>query len=114
MKIFIPQEIVDRWVASDRVDLSGEVLTFRGRPVALRMVPGYFFDRVSGGTDDAHGLLGRAKAGAAIAALGAEAYMNSVILGETAYDVEPGFLAKPIDIACARQVLVATLLQAGC
>jgi hypothetical protein len=113
VKVFIPQDVVDSWVTADKVELSGEVMTFRGLGLALRMVPGFYFDHVSGGSDEGHNLLGRAKAKAAIAAMGAEAYMNSVILGETAYEVEAGFVAKPIDPACTRGALVAALSQAG-
>jgi hypothetical protein len=113
VKVFIPQDVVDSWVTADKVELSGEVMTFRGLGVALRMVPGYYFDHVAGGSDEGHNLLGRAKAKAAIAAMGAEAYMNSVILGETAYEVEAGFVAKPLDPACTRAALVAALSQTG-
>ncbi len=113
VKVFIPQDIVDSWVTADKVELSGEVMTFRGHRVAVRMVPGYYFDHVAGGTDQGHDLLGRAKVKAAVAAMGAEAYMNSVILGETAYEVEAGFVAKPIDPACTREALVAAMSEAG-
>ncbi len=113
IKVFIPQEVVDRWITTDKVELAGEIMTFRGAGLALRMVPGYYFDHVSGGSDERYNLLGRAKAKAAIAALGAEAYMNSVLLGETAYEVEVGFVAKPLDSNCARQVVMAAMVQAG-
>ena len=113
VKVFIPQDVVDSWVTTDKVELSGEVLTFRGSRLALRMVPGYYFDHVAGGSDEGHNLLGRAKAKAAINALGAEAYMNSVILGETAYEVEAGFVAKALDPACTRAALAAALSTAG-
>ena len=112
-KVFIPQDVVDSWVTADRVDLAGEILTFRGVGLTLRMVPAYFFGQVSGGSDEGHNLLGKAKLKAAIAAMGAEAYMNSVILAETAYEAEPGFIAKPLDAACTRADLVAAMAQAG-
>jgi len=112
-KVFIPQDIVDSWVTADKVELSGEVMTFRGAGLALRMVPGYYFDRVAGGSDKGHDLLGRAKVKAAINAMGAEAYMNSVILGDTAYEVEAGFVAKPLDPTCSRANLVAVMSEAG-
>jgi hypothetical protein len=112
-KVFLPQDVVDIWVTADKVELAGEIMTFRGAGLALRLVPGYFFERLSGGSDEGHHLLGRAKMKAAVAAMGAEAYMSSVLLGETAYDVESGFIAKPIDAACTRQSLVAALAQAG-
>jgi hypothetical protein len=112
-KVFLPQDVVDNWVTADKVELAGAIMTFRGAGLSLRLVPGYFFQRVSGGSDEGHNLLGRAKMKAAVAALGAEAYLSSVLLGETAYDVESGFIAKPTDAACTRQTLVAALAQAG-
>lgn len=113
IKFFLPQEVVDSWITADKVELSGEIMTFRGLGVTLRMVPGYFFDHVSGGSDEEHLLLGKAKTKAAIAALGAEVYMNSIILGETSYEVEVGFVAKPVDATCSRQTLVAAITKAG-
>jgi hypothetical protein len=113
VKVFIPQDVVDSWVTADKVELAGEIMTFRSLGLSLRLVPGYFFGQVSGGSDEGHNLLGRAKLKAAIAAMGAEVYMNSVILAETAYEVESGFVAKPLDAACARADLIAAMSKAG-
>jgi hypothetical protein len=113
-KIFLPQDVVDSWITADKVELSGEVMTFRGQPVTVRLVPGYYFDHVAGGSDEGHELLGRAKSKAAVAALGAEVYMSSMILGETAYEVQAGFIAKPLDSACTLEAMVAALVEAGC
>jgi hypothetical protein len=113
VQVFIPQDVVDAWVKADQVELYGEVMTFCGPRLAMRMVPGYYFGRVAGGSDEGHNLLGRAKVKAAIDAMGAEAYMNSVILGETAYQVEAGFVAKALNPACTRDALVEALSKAG-
>lgn len=113
VKVFLPQRVVDSWITADKVELSGEIMTFHGSSLALRLVPGFYFDHVAGGTDEGHQLLGRVKSKAAVAALGAEVYMNSVILGETAYEVESGFVAKPLDSACPTQALLAVLAAAG-
>ncbi|MBN2577052.1 MAG: hypothetical protein JXP73_20990 [Deltaproteobacteria bacterium] len=113
VKCFLPQGVVDSWITADKVELSGEVMVFRGSSLSLRLVPGFYFDHVAGGRDEDHRLLGRVKSKAAVAALGAEVYMNSLILGETAYEVEAGFVAKPLDSACTRQALIAVLLAAG-
>ena len=113
VKIFIPQDVVDSWLTADKVELSGEIMTFRASGLAVRGLPGYYFDHVAGGSDEGHQLLGRAKMKAAIAAMGAEVYMNSVILGETAYEVEVGLLVKPMDASCSRMVVLAALAQAG-
>jgi hypothetical protein len=110
VKIFVPQDQVDTWVTTDKVDLAGEAMTFRQGRISLRVVPACFFKNVSVGSDQGHGLLGRAKTNAALSALGAEVCMNSVIIADTAYDVEPGIVAKPIDGACTRQALIAAML----
>jgi hypothetical protein len=96
VKLFIPQETVDSWLSAERVNLEGEMLQLPGGGLVLRLVPGCYFRSVQAGTDESFNLLGRVKAKAAISALGAEMFMNSVILGETAYEVEVGFVAKPV------------------
>lgn len=60
----------------------------------LRLETGVYFRSVATG-GDTNRLLGRIKAGQAVAALGGETYLNSVIMGDTAYEVEPGFVATP-------------------
>jgi len=111
-KIFIPQDQVDTWVTTDKVDVAGEIMTFRNSRISLRVVPACFFDHVSGGSDDGNALLGRVKTKAAVSALGAEVYMNSVIVGETAYDVVAGFVGKPLDPTCTRHAAVAAMVEA--
>ncbi|HEX7597287.1 MAG TPA: hypothetical protein VF518_03670 [Polyangia bacterium] len=96
VKLFIPQETLDSWLSSDRVNLNGEMLQLPGKGLLLRLVPGCYFKTVQDGSDQGLALLGKVKAKAAIAALGAEVYMNSVILGETAYEIDVGFVAKPV------------------
>jgi len=106
-KIFISQSTVDAWVAADRADVAGDVLTLRGVAGALRLAAASLFSSVSAGSDEAQKLLGRVKAEQAIAALGGEVYLTSVILGETAYEVEPGFLATPAPAEAAPALVKA-------
>ena len=113
LKVFFPQDVVDAWISADKVEVSGEFMSFRGRGLSLRMVPGFYFDHVAGGSDEGNQLLGRAKSKAALSALGAEVYMNSMILGETAYEVVAGFIAKPVDSKCTREELLQALAEAG-
>jgi hypothetical protein len=102
-KVFISQGVIDSWVSSDQAEISGSQLSFRARPGTLELVPASLFKRISAGKTDPHSLVGEE----AILALGGEAYMTSVLLGETAYDVEPGFLGAlaPADT----QAVVETL-----
>lgn len=94
-KIFVSQSTIDAWVSSEKADLAGSALTLRGGGATLELDPASLFMSVSGG-DDAKGLIGKVKSASALLAMGAEAYMTSVLLGETAYDVESGFLAVPL------------------
>ena len=96
VKFFIPQETIDSWLSVERVNLEGEMLQLPGDGLVLRLVPGCYFMNVQAGSDQPFNLLGKVKTKAAVCALGAEVYMNSVILGETAYEVEVGFVAKSV------------------
>ena len=113
VKLFIPQETIDSWLSVERVNLEGEMLQLPGGDLVLRLVPGCYFMSVQAGSDRSFNILGKVKTKAAVSALGAEVYMNSVILGETAYEVDAGFVATPIHPSCTRAVLVAALAQAG-
>lgn len=107
VKVFIAQAVIDAWVAADRVDVSGPVMSLRGSPGAWELRPASWFVNISAGSDEAQRLLGKVKDEEAVAALGGEAYMSSVIVGETAYEVQPGFLATPAAGAPARPLLAA-------
>lgn len=102
-KLFISQSVIDSWLTADAVELAQDVLTIgpKGSPGTrkLRLMPAFRFLRLASGGEDLHGLLGKVKEEQAILQLGAEPYMNSVILGEAAYDVEPGFLAGALDFS---------------
>lgn len=112
VKIFIPQDQVDTWVTTEKVDLAGEIMTFRKSRISLRVVPAYFFDHASAGSDAALALVGRVKTKAAVHALGAQVDQRSIIVGETAYDVQAGFVGKPIDGTCTRDAVVAAVVDA--
>ena len=63
---------------------------------ARQGLPRHYFEADVGGSGDPHGLLGRVKETASLAAMGAEHYMDSVLLGDSAYKVTPGFTGVPI------------------
>ena len=109
VKFFIPQETIDSWLSVERVNLEGEMLQLPGGNLVLRLVPGCYFTSVQAGSDQPFNLLGKVKTKAAVSALGAEVYLNSVILGETAYEVEVGFVAKPVGGALPDSSVVAAV-----
>ena len=61
----------------------------------IHLAPAVLFLRESTGADDPHDLVGRVKEEAKLTILGADAYMDSVILEDNAYDVTRGFAAVP-------------------
>ena len=67
-----------------------------------------FFERVDGGDADPHQLVGCVKSSQELAQMGAEHYDTSVVLGEQAYTVQPGFIAVPVGADGTE-----TLLDAG-
>ena len=76
-----------------------------------------YFEADVGGGADPHGLVGRVKETAALEKLGAEHYMDSVLLGDSAYKVTPGFTGQPIiEVATAERgadITGAVITQAG-
>lgn len=96
-RVFISQSAIDSWVSSEQAELAGNRLTFRAHPGALQLAPASLFRRVSAGQTDPHSLVGKVLDEEAVLAMGGETYMSSVLLGETAYDVEPGFVGEPAE-----------------
>jgi hypothetical protein len=95
--LFVSQAVLDSWVGQGKVDLDGTVMSLRGvetdgRVYALH--PAVRFLEVVGGDADPHGLVAKVKSEAQLRSLGAEQLGDSVILGDVAYEVQPGFLAE--------------------
>jgi len=102
--LFVSQALIDTWAEQGRIDFVGNVMTLlagdgRGRRYALE--PAVRFLKVLGVERDPHQLLAKVKPVAQLRAMGAEAVENSVVLGDAAYEVEPGFLAEVSAIEAA-------------
>ncbi|MBK7585992.1 MAG: hypothetical protein IPI67_38125 [Myxococcales bacterium] len=95
-RVFFPQRALDLWLGKDRVDLVGNELVIRaeGRKYhvveAIRVVK-----EVTGGVD-LHELVGKVKSVSFMQELGAELLDTSMVLGDLAYDIVPGFAGTPI------------------
>ncbi len=93
-RLFISQERLDEWTMDQKATLdSGRLaLTELGR--AFQVVPAVRFLSVAGGEADPNDLLNRVKTEEELVEIGADLYMNSVIHGDIAYDVQPGFVGR--------------------
>jgi hypothetical protein len=100
-RLFISQGRLDAWSSEDRVKLDADIMTLAGDGRSFRLRPAIRFLRVSGQAapnpaGDPHQLVGRVKALDDLVKLGGEQFMESVIVGDTAYDIQSGFLGEPL------------------
>ncbi|HYS09224.1 MAG TPA: hypothetical protein VEP66_10780 [Myxococcales bacterium] len=90
--LFVPQSVLDKWSEQGRIQVDGNVLTILGEQKSFALTSAVRFIKMEAGEDNA-GLLAKVKTTDALKQMGAEHYMESVILGESAYQVQMGFLA---------------------
>jgi len=95
--LFVAQAMIDSWADQGRIDFVGNVMTLlsgegRGRSYALE--PAVRFLALLGAETDPHRMLKKVKSVAQLKELGAEVIDASVVLGDVAYEVEPGYLAE--------------------
>lgn len=93
-RVFFPQPAIDEWAVEGKVDLVGNelVIIADGRRYhvveAVRVVA-----EVTGANDD-RGIVGKVKPMAALEEIGAEILESSMIIGDNAYDVVPGWMGN--------------------
>jgi len=95
--LFVSQQMIDAWAEQGKIEFEGNVMTLRagagsGRSYALD--PAVRFLQVVGADHDPHGLVAKVKSERHLRALGGERLGSSVVLGDVAYEVQPGFLAE--------------------
>jgi hypothetical protein len=96
-RIFFPQLALDMWVPDGKVELAGDRLTLAANGRCYRVGEAVHVVREVTGTACPHDLVGRAKLRQGLLAMGAELMDDSMILGDNAYDVVPGWLGVPIE-----------------
>ena len=93
-RLFWPQDTLDQWIVEEKISMDGACLTIleEGRTYNVSQAV-YFSADVGGGEDEFH-LVGRVKELSALEKMGAECYMDSVILQDSAYQVVGGFVGE--------------------
>lgn len=94
MRVFLPQSTLETWALEDKADLHDDRLVVPGDAHAegYALTPAVHFVQLVSGSDDAR-LLARVKTASQLAGLGAEHLHDSVLVGENAYEVVPGYVA---------------------
>jgi hypothetical protein len=95
--LFVSQAMLDTWAEQGKIDFVGTVMTLLagdGQGRSYQLEPAVRFLKILGAEEDPHGLVHKVKSLAQLRELGAEPVDDSCILGDTAYEVQPGFLAE--------------------
>ena len=94
-KLFFSQDIINSWADDEKVKFENDVLSINtGKGLQeYKLTPAHRFVKVSDGGPDPYNLINTILSEQEIAEKGADVYLNSAIVGETAYDVEPGYVA---------------------
>jgi hypothetical protein len=95
-RVFFAQTALDVWLADGAIDLTGTELTIVTEGRRYRLAEAAHVVKEVTGVSDPHELIGRVKSTHYLEELGAELMEGSMILGDNAYDVVPGFMATPV------------------
>lgn len=101
-RVFFPQSALDEWERDGRIELREGELVIREEGRRYRMIEAARILREVTGAEDLHDLAGRVKSAAFLAELGAELLGSSMLLGDLAYDVVPGWLGAPVAAPAGR------------
>ncbi len=93
LKLFLPQATLEEWMLADKADIRDDKLLVPAENASFPVTGAVRFLRTVSG-EDAKLLVRKVKTSAQLAELGAEHMADSVILGEDAYEVVPGYLAE--------------------
>ncbi len=108
--VFFSNTIIDTWSEGKKINIADNVLTVNKAPgvqVQFTLEEAYRFIKTSDSSPDPHGLVGKVRTVKQLEQLGAEAYMNSCIYKDIPYDVEQGYLGRPVEAGVSAKVQAA-------
>lgn len=91
-RVFFPQNSLDHWVGESRVELVGNELIIKAENRRYRVVEAVRVLSEVTGTPDPHEIVGKVKSVPFLSELGAEILGSSMVVGENAYEIVPGFM----------------------
>ena len=94
-RVFFSQSAFDVWLGDGTVDLAGDVLTIVAEGRRFKLTEAIRVVAEVTGSPDAHELVGRVKPKSSLEGKGAEILENSLLLGDNAYDIVPGWIGVP-------------------
>jgi hypothetical protein len=94
-RVFFPQLLLDQWGIEGKIDLTATELIVLAEGRRYKISEAVYVVAEVSGANDEQKLVGKVKPNALLNELGAEIFENSMILGENAYDVVPGWSGVP-------------------
>lgn len=95
-RIFVSQQRMQQWTEDGKVSVQDNIMSLPNLGRSFRLTEAVYISRVVSDGGDVHALVGRVKTMPQLKALGAETYHNSLIIGEAAYECEPGFVGEVV------------------
>jgi hypothetical protein len=94
-RVFFPQASLDQWAVEGKIELTPTelVIVSEGRRYDITEVVRVVVEVTA--SPDPHGIIGKVKSKAELEGIGAEILENSMIIGDNAYDVVPGWAGTP-------------------
>jgi len=91
--LFLPQGVLENWVDQEKVTLDGEMLRLLQDSSSYLMEPAILINEVVDG-EDSRNLSGKTCTLAELEDVKADCFRNSVVLEDTAYEGEEGFVVS--------------------
>lgn len=95
-RIFVSQRRIQQWTEEGRVTVENNVLTLPELSRSFRLTEAFHVERVVSNGGDTYRLTGRVKTRGQIGTLGGEVFLNSLIIGEAAYEGESGYVGEAL------------------
>jgi len=95
-RAFFPQRALDAWLAEAKIDFTGRELVIKAVNRHYQVVEAARIVQEVSGQEDIYDLVGRVKSVTFLTELGAEILESSMLLGDNAYEVVPGFMGVPL------------------
>jgi hypothetical protein len=95
-RLFWPQALLDQLSVDEKISIKDDKLTVIKENMAYAVKQAVLFTADVGEGDDRCHLLNRVKELSALQEMGAEHYMDSVIIEDSAYQVTGGFVGEPV------------------
>ena len=95
-RVFFPQAALDQWIVDEAIELKGTELVVLAEGRRYQLSEAVRVLAEVSGTPDPHELVGRVKPKPFLDGLNAEILETSMIVGDNAYEVVPGWFGLPV------------------